>query len=762
MAKAFKDNSNCIGMAERLAIIPEDTMNETALVQALEEAMGEVAKSKRVSDVVLDLVSNSYLSGTMTPIANALSIGVQSLLRPTVYALGSLTDAVGATGGNRSMRDAYAMIQSMSDGLMADLHFFRQGFARGYPLDVQKSIKEMATAQGRKVSEVEQDIVNAFARRRLLNEGYEEGTPDFIARFEELSKRNLTENERSQFVNENYDYMRKAIDGTKGEIIRIPTRLTVALDEYGKARFRRMKLMQMASEKARKEATVNGKLNTAKYLELMEGPPGVPQQGYKYRLGLGQFAETALQRKVLDTTNKQIEAELQAGKITQADVPKRTKELKAELEGQAKSFANLETSVTKMFGTDEKDWVPYQTVREFALDNTFQSRLYGIPAQVMKIKNESNDFSRIMLGTMVPFIKTPWNILKEGVTYVPGLPWVTRPTYSVGGEPVRMTKDELIPRQILGTTMFMGVMSLYASGRATGAPKDANEAQAWKDQGIPPFSIKIGDTWIPYQRIEPIATVMGLAADLKRAVEDYQDNPRPNKALGEGVTDVLVGLKHHIMSKSFMEGFSLVLEGITDPARVDEKILTQVLRPLTPAIVNEGARLLDKYERQALTPLEKTMQRLPVIRESLPKEYGLIGEPRETNMIQAITGFGIVSESERSPLQVELGRLNFTKGRVGDTLKGVNLTNEQTSEYRQLVAELLTPRLEKLIQSPSYQTLSDPRKKVYLEKHVNRIKRAAARRYTVLLRKTDPEMAKLFYNETVIKKGLQEDVQLKQ
>lgn len=708
-------SKECVQTAKRVAQsgVPENTLTKSAEATALADAVGEIGKRKTIADYGLEAVINGYLSGTMTPIANALSIAVQNMLRPTVHAIGAVTDAVKITNRqgkekDRTLAEAYAMLQAATEGFVADLHYFRTGFARGYPIDVQATVTEIANGTGRTKAQVRKSISEAFARRSALDEGLTEGTEAFNTRVESLSEIEPTPEQINQYVHEGYDYVRKAIPGKGGEVVRIPTKLTVAIDEYGKARFRRQKVAMMAARKAREEAGTDDR---------------------KYR-------------EILDFYKKE------ASVITN-------------------DFGVMQRQLGKTFGENENDWLPYTTVREFALDNTFQSRLYGLAESVQKIKNQPQDDTfgearRLMLGTMIPFVKTPWNILKEGVTYVPALPFAFRPKYSVGGTPVKMSNDELIPRQILGLGMFAGLMTMYASGRATGAPRDGDEAQSWRDQGISPFSIKIGDTWIPYQRIEPIATAFGLAADLKRALDEYSSDPNPDKKFyGDLITDVMIGLKYHILSKSFMEGFSLVLEGVTDLTRVDERIANQLLRPLTPAIVNEAARLYDPLERQATTPLEKLQQRIPGLREQLPPEYGLYGGPRQTNKVQAFTGFGIISESERSPLQVELSKLNYTNGRVGKKIKGLDMSNEQIARYRQLSAERVTPALEALIKTPSWSKLSDPRKRYVLDQVVTDMKRKASKQMFAELYRDDPAFAKRFWNKTVLSKGLEEDLPLK-
>jgi hypothetical protein len=231
--------------------------------------------------------------------------------------------------------------------------------------------------------------------------------------------------------------------------------------------------------------------------------------------------------------------------------------------------------------------------------------------------------------------------------------------------------------------------------------------------------------------------------------------------MDEIVKPILVALKSNILSKSFMEGFSNILEVTSDPARYVESFSASALRPLSPAVLNMVARSTDNYERLATTPIEKLQQRFPFLRQDLPIEYGAIGGPRETNFAQAITGFGIVPTAQ-TELQQELSRLDFTKGRVGDTIMRVGLTTEQLGEFRKLSAEILTPRLEKFIQSATYRSATDSRRKVMLDKFTGRVQNLARKRYFNQLRKQNPEVARKFYNQEILKRGLQEQKPLRE
>jgi hypothetical protein len=549
VAEKIKISDECKLAMENTALMTKGLEGEE-LHGAIKEGLGEVGKAKRITQAGLEYAINGMLSGTMTPIANAVSIAIQQITQPLMVALGSVTDAMKITKGNRQFRDAVAMVQAVMEGFTADTYFFSQGWQKGMPLDNDVSFKMFAATRGMDVTKARQEV------------------------------------------------------------------------------------------------------------------------------------------------------------------------------------------------------------------NTFQSPLVGIPKELQKIQ-KNNAF----INYMIPFIKTPWNILKEGVSYTPVLGIGLRPSYrkltDQGYVIEKLSKDEIIPRQMLGLSMFAGVYAMFEAGSITGAPRDGQEAMEWRAKGIQPFSVRIGDTWVPYQRIEPVATPLGLAADLFRAHYDYVNDPNPDKELYDNfIKNTLIGLKSHITSKSFMEGFATLTEVVTDPARAGEQFASAMLRPTIPAIVNEAARLTDSKERLAGSPIEALQKRIPVARQALPQDFDpLSPEGRQTDVNQAITGFPIRSESDRSPIQVEAGRVNADVGRITDKLKGVGLSSEQTARLRQMYAEALEPRLSAYIQSPFYQGMSDAKKKVALEKLATKIRADVRKKYTYELFRTDRDVARKMRNKLLEKAGLPEEMQ---
>lgn len=701
--------------ADFLEMVDKNFDVNADIVEMSHQVIGDIKASKRFGDGILEVVINGMLSGAMTPIANAVSLAAQKVMLPTREAMGVLTDAIGITQGGRDFRDVVAMVEAMMEGGIADMHYLRAGWDYGYPLDTDITLRQYAASRGKSVSEVKKTI-----QEELFNK--------YVAELEKRQGRTLSAEERQALKNtgevkrifkmdddalrayfeDDYDYMRNAIRGPVGEFVRWPTRVNVALDEYAKARFRRMKVAQLASRKAREDS----EQGLGSYQELFD----------KYRREVGgSFREETAQ---------------------------------ADLEALSKRMGQV-------FGQNAEDMAPYQSAKEFAQANTFQSALTGFPRVAQQYQKKS-----VVINYMVPFIKTPWNILKEGTSYIPGLGAVARPQYlTVGKDGVakieKLSKDEVIPRQMLGASMMLMVGSLWADDRITGAPRDGNEAMEWRAKGIQPFSIKVGDTWISYQRIEPLATPFGIAADLFRGMEDMMTDKDMTKEEGEKLNDVLsdlsTGFKNHIFQKSFFEGFNNLLSIINTPGQSLEKVQAAVLSPLVPAAVNMGARLMDPEERIATSPMETLQRRVPGLREQLAPDFDpLDPEGRKTSVFQAITGFKVTDEEDLSPVQREAARVNAGVGRIRDQLKGVPLTSEQTSEFRRLYSQFLDPVLTRVMNGEYYQRQSDARKKVLLEKASADVKREVGKRFYGQLWQTDKEMAKKFYNKYMIKQGFPE------
>ena len=680
------------------------------------KALARNEKSDSISGIGLDLMINGMLSGFGTPTVNVVSMLIQSIMKPTIESIGLITDSIKLTKGGREWNQVASMWQASVDSFAQDAVYFREGFRKGYSLE--RDINE------RQLGMTKKDF-NTFLKESM-------GVDD---------PKSLNVEQAEDILLDMQDYMHNTIGNTKfgkafngkGEtLVRWPTKLIVGIDEYGKARFRRQSMFQMASKFAKEDAG-HGMGN---YSDLYK----------QYKTELFTDASTSL---LWDKRIKTFVAERRLGQENAG--------IKVGLPEDVLKEARLAMSLT----------------RDDALFNAFQQRLAGTPRKIQQLRHDHPAFA-----LFVPFIKTPWNIIKEGYNYLPIIPTLRASINTKEGVkkvlfdlrsnkiplhgPVeKMSYDELIPRQIIGMTMFATIGTMFDTDTITGSmPRSPSERQRWQDAGIKPYSIRIGDTWIGYHRFEPIATPLSMAADLLTFTKEYADDDDINTEDAAELTANLVYMvKSNITSKSFLEGMHTLTGMIVDPnVSVQRGLIETVARPMTPAIMAQVAKMMDGYDRQTTDTWDRLQARIPIFREQLPKKFGVYGDAKTMDFSTALTSIPIFDAADMSPVQQEMMRVKWDKGGIQGKFKGVKLSSKQLGDLRQLNAELLTPYLESIINSPTYQASSDSMKRKRLDSLARKTRKAIGTRFAYELRKTDPEFAKKFLSAYYTRMGLEDDM----
>lgn len=598
-----------------------------------------------------------------------------------------------------------------------------QGLKKGYPLDIDVSLSQMAAGTGQTKKEVldslRKGLIEANVDRLVRQHGKTEIDARAAAEAAFKNERDVMEAVQGMF-NEKYDYMQNVwLDVPKGlefmRFINLPTQFTVAIDEAGKAFFRQYKANQILARQATEVAEKTGQ----PWSEVFNG-----------------YVEAMTKSK---------------GGVAWKDM---------------KSFDDREyldhfrQTIEKLTG----DASAYEKSKEYALREMFQSQLTGVVRASQDIVNKNSGWGARML---IPFMKTPWNIGKQAIAYTPA-GWVikksplgkarTRKT-STGGEVIDdrylgayhdFTEDEMLARAAVGTVMMGTLAAMTDSESITGAPRNAQEAQYMKDRGIPERSILIGDKWIPYGRIEPLATAFGLVADMKRALKEYDENPRDWETTDKALQAMATSLKQNIMQKTFFEQFTTLLAGATEvQGSAVESTISGIARPFVPTIVSQIARAVDDKERQAGQggdPVsrikERMMQRIPFVREMLPEEYGLFGPREAASPVETFLSMKFVDTKNLTPVQKLANDIGIEKIRPPSDFKQAGINSEQLSEYRRMSAVSAQRVLEDLMKMPSFVNADKRAQKIYAERAIERSRRMVNKQFLWKIQKQDPEIAR--------------------
>lgn len=406
--------------------------------------------------------------------------------------------------------------------------------------------------------------------------------------------------------------------------------------------------------------------------------------------------------------------------------------------------------------------------KEYAKLNTFQADLGKLGNDLLKLK--SNNPAAALI---IPFVKTPINILKEGVSYIPGLnliPGMTparilrdengRIKYDSKGRPKTvsyLTKEQLAARTVMGTAAAVTLAQHVFNNEITGSyPKDPGKRAAMIAAGTPEYAIKVGDKWIPYGRVEPLATTLGFVADSMKILQDtIAKNPNDRKA-GEIASQVTGALANNLANKTFLQGLAGVVQAINDPERHGSAFVKGFSSLAVPGAIAQFSKASDPNQRIAQTFGEAVLNRIPGQREQLPERYNLFGGVAENPMqgIAAFTGVPIRS-AVQTPEQKLVSDLGIDYEMPSKKLKGVELTTEQQSRYQEISSNMLTMKIQQAVNNQYFQSLPKARQKFLLEKQLSEGRKAATNMmYAEMIR--DPEFRDEVRRVARLKKGLEE------
>jgi hypothetical protein len=400
-------------------------------------------------------------------------------------------------------------------------------------------------------------------------------------------------------------------------------------------------------------------------------------------------------------------------------------------------------------------------IANFAKEKVFQENLGGLARTVQELRAKNP----LVGALIIPFVKTPYNILKEGAAYMPGIgalarkeiidPLVGRGTGKFDwalAQPVQ--RERLIAKQMMGMAATLYVNALVEEGAITGSSPKGD---------LPKFSVKIGDSWYSYARIEPLATMFGLVADMHQTYNDYRADPKWNKETADKIAghfakETAQSVADNILNKSFVEGIAKVISAALNPERYGNAFIEAYSTTAIPAGVAAIARGFDPYERQVVGFLDKLKGRIPGLRDTLPVRYDNMGQPIQTSISEVLAGVKVFTPTE---LQKRLNAVDVDIKGIGKKVGRVELSAEQLSRYGQLAGGYFSAGLEKTMNSPQWGKLDSFQQEYYIKSILEKSRSAAARQLTGELYKTDPAFAADFYNAILEQRGLQGKMELR-
>lgn len=310
----------------------------------------------------------------------------------------------------------------------------------------------------------------------------------------------------------------------------------------------------------------------------------------------------------------------------------------------------------------------------------------------------------------VPFIRTPGNIAKELLRMTPLAPAIGewRADFQKGGA----ARDKAIAELAMGSAISVSVMAWAFDGTITGAGEpDPGKRRVAQAAGWQPYSIKVGDTYYSYQRLQPFGTLIGMAADVAN-VWDHMNEEESDK-----VPKMLsVAFANAITNQTFLQGITNVVQVLADPQRYGPKFVQQMAGSVIPGIVAQPTQMADPIAREVDSILDAVKARIPGVRQDMLPKRDIFGEPvANTERLGVVTPITTKAQSQ-DKVRTEAERLGVSvadtpkkthigagTGKLGD----VKLTPEERDKFADIGGHLAHDLLADVVSAPGWEKLPD-------------------------------------------------------
>lgn len=344
-----------------------------------------------------------------------------------------------------------------------------------------------------------------------------------------------------------------------------------------------------------------------------------------------------------------------------------------------------------------------------AENRLFRSEAGDFVQALMKARDTVSIGSVKPLRFVIPFLRTPANLLKYGLERSP-MGWMNPKLWRNLAAKDPEAADQ-IARAALGSMTAVAIAWYALENKITGAaPTNPAERDRFYRDGKQPFSIRVGNRWVSYQRLEPFNQALGQAA----AALDALKNNEKDAAGKVGQTVATIG--QNFVSQTYMSGIADLMDLLAQPERYAgnsvNRIATALLTPMSSAS-RTAAQMIDRTVRRPETTADAFKVNIPGLSKQVPARQTVFGEDvvRQSPAWSPIN----VTPSQETPLTRELDRFKINIGFVGDTIGGEKLSPEMQRQYQTEAGQLTKQWLSKMLINPRYWKLPDDEREKLIE-----------------------------------------------
>jgi len=291
-----------------------------------------------------------------------------------------------------------------------------------------------------------------------------------------------------------------------------------------------------------------------------------------------------------------------------------------------------------------------------------------------------------MFRFILPFVRTPINILSQSFQNMPVLQIASKRFRDdiTSGDPIRAAQAR---GKILTGFALLGLGHFLAGrGDFTGSgPTDPRIRAEWLKNNQP-YSIKINNEdgsfyWMSYQRLEPLANVLSIFADVNEIVRDPY-NERENSKIN--ITAALgLALAENTINKTFTKGLADLFGMMTGDPIKSEKAFYNMVGSFVPNILNQTNG--DEAFREVRSVTDTFLSRTGLYEDVDPKR-NVLGEiiTRPTPKYDPMGLSNIGNYREEDAVVGELSRLSIADGTAFSQLSATMFINGKNENLKDI------------------------------------------------------------------------------
>jgi hypothetical protein len=334
-----------------------------------------------------------------------------------------------------------------------------------------------------------------------------------------------------------------------------------------------------------------------------------------------------------------------------------------------------------------------------------------------------NMAARIIRELVVPFTKTPANILAQGLEMSPAGAIDLLQHIRAGDTGAAADSGA---RVLFGSSVIAGTAALAAHGLVTGGyPADPKERDTLPT-GWQPWSLKIPDgqgnfTYIDLSKLGPLSIPLAIGAVVGQSQQEgsVSDPTRLAVSLGKFMTD-----------QTFLQGLNAVMNAVQDPKRYSENVTEQLATSFVPyaSFARQMTRALGQADRNPKGAIQAIEALIPGVAENVPRRQNALGQDIQSDQTGAGAFISPLKYSTSQPEPILNAFRDVGMGipsapseiRVKNPLTNslsppMTLSEAEKNTYQQKFGELLQQRLNAQVSDPNWQRRTPEARKKVLE-----------------------------------------------